>query len=1029
MTDRDSHDRLFGTAQIGFAAVVLGGALVALIPGARVELESDAADASDTALTYARLSLAERPSDPAARLAYVQRLRRLGRFDDALATLRALELAGAADDVADSASLLGLEIAYEHAIGCTPGTKARTIARAEVARRIRVLGAARLTPEARERIIAVGRSLELGTLVAELLADQGRRARDPDLMRRGADAFLAAGIPERAATLRLEAIGELPDDEAEAVAIAALDELRSTGESVLALESAERLTMRFSAGSRIWDSAIAVALANGDSRRAADLGRARLARVASVDRSNEMLDAQIALELGADRAAGALPFALERAKHSPSEREALETAVRIAAWSGRPDSAYAYQRSLAYDFGVAQHITALEGLASSTGDYESVLSLRLRMGRPRTFQAALELAGIYELVGRPEAAHALLADSEFEGIDLAASLRARAALEIRMRDFSAAALSYEALDAAAGLEEPDLLTYADMLVRLGRADAAIARLSRDDAASTDARLARTRLLAEIAYANDRQETVVTAYRPLFAASALDEVELERLWVSQRVVGDLDGAFETALAAYERTSSPRAFVSAGYLAIEREDGPGLERVLRSVATDATALESLPGYWALRVEVNRQRFVSSLANEDVASARRAIADAGLDLEAASRILGSLESNRTLATAAAGVATWNGDLDRVVAAIEARSHVVHHDETPLERAYSLENDGQGVSALRLSLSALRDESSEANHDDLARQTEWLASQRPRYLEAQAIARTLGDTIEYGGLAGFAYSGEHVTALSSVAVRELQTSYVDPSLAPSLREIDATAEMRVRDAHGRTQITAALVARDAALVPGATASHERRIGNRVELSAMATVNTQTQESPRLRMYGARDAISVRTTTDLPRRFFVGTGVLAERYVDMDRTLVARGLTADAAVGYRILEGARSLNVRALGVAAPRSNEPATSATPIAPTFDLRGAGFVGVATTLAKGDLRFGAPYAASLYYFVELAGGLIVPTNDVGYRAYAGIGVPGLGVGQLRVAADISNVTGAAPGQMRAGLSVSYTYGLWR
>lgn len=1017
MNHPDPHVRLVTSIQVGLVAAAAFGALAALFPGARMELRADAADDSDTALTYARLVLAENPSDAGAREAYVRRLARLGRFGDALAALEALERRGTPGD---SASLLGLRIAHERAIATAPDTRARAVARADVDRRMRALVHARLSREDLEGVVEIGRAHGIGGAVAEVLESQGRLADESELLLRSADAYLAAGNPGHAAELRLETLDSLPAEAAVAVSLVALDELRAAGWPELAIATLDELTDRFAADPRIWASAIDVALANGDARRAADLGRARLFHV---ERTTSLLDEQIDLELAADSPLGALPFALERAKNSPDDRRALETAVRIAAWSGRPQAAYSYQHQLAFVFGIPEHVAALEGLASSVGDYETVLALRLRAGPPRALGAALELAEIYELVGQPEAAHSLLADPVFDDVDVATRLRALAALETRMGDFAAATRTYEALDARAELDGDEVLAYVDLLTRLGRDEAAMERLVRDDAKSGEDRMARMHALGEIAYASDRQDLVVTAYRPLYDASALDPVELERLWVSRRILGDVDGAFETALEAYLRTRSPRALISAGYFAIESDDGDRLERVLGSVSGDTSELEASPSYWALRVESHRRRFVASLAQEELAAARTSIVAAKRELEEAKRILGSLDAHPTLGDVVASVSRWDGDLERVALAVQARTLVASVDPSALERGYSFEREGQGVAALNVSLRAMESGSGDEEREALARQVEWLASERPRYVDTQAVARTLGDVYEFGGVAGVAYSGERITGLTSAGIRELGGAEADGVLASQVREIDATAGMRVRDAHGRTQITASLLSRDASLLPGATLSHERRILDRAEVSGMATVNTTTQETPMLRMYGARDAIAGRITAELPRRFLVGTGAMAERYVDLNRSLVARGLTVDASLGYRILDDARSLNVRLLGIAAPRSNERLPERS-----FDLRGAGFVGVAATLAKGDLRSGAPYAASLYYFVEIASGMIVPLNELGYRAYAGIGIPRVGSGQLRIAADISNVTGAAPGQMRAGLSLAYTYGLW-
>jgi hypothetical protein len=228
----------------------------------------------------------------------------------------------------------------------------------------------------------------------------------------------------------------------------------------------------------------------------------------------------------------------------------------------------------------------------------------------------------------------------------------------------------------------------------------------------------------------------------------------------------------------------------------------------------------------------------------------------------------------------------------------------------------------------------------------------------------------------------------------------------------------------------------------PSGAYEQRLRVLNDGQLSARAAINEVGTETAGLKALGVRDQVALGAYVPIGEIFVVNTTASGEQFLTRDRHWLGNGLTADVGTGvrFRFPSAEDNANVRVATHVAYRNsdiqnpaNETIAGVTfkPSATTDCLvaKSSEWLGVAATVARGQIGVPLPAGRGIKYMVDVSGGWLWPMNTPGYGVRAAIGVEVFGRDEISIAANASNMLTTAPGNMVWGVNLQYAQSLWR
>ncbi|HYU14412.1 MAG TPA: tetratricopeptide repeat protein, partial [Candidatus Acidoferrum sp.] len=662
---RETRRRLFPPVSVVAFVVAAAGGLAALRVAAgasRPELAEPGRD--PLTLAYLRAFVAGHPDDAAMRLRLGREQLALGQFAGAEQTLAPLLAAGPPEREAMRLSLDISLAGWRAAPAETPG---RAGAEARALSTVELLSGPSATVD--ELTLAATAARELGR--PDLAARAAERAAGLDhescsmWFAHAARDHLAAAEPASAAASRLRAYecgSDGPD--ARALALEALAAQIGADLGTDALRFAERLVARFPDDREILARAEALALANGDPRRARHFAR-RLGELGAADEAvfRRLLD----LDLAAGDLASALWTAERMVRLAPADPRFRRLVAQVADWVGRPRLGLPHWMWLARRGDAAALAHALQ-LAHALDDDAALAELLTRQARLQPLAPAElgELASALERLGSTGQAVSLLEDAarRSEG-DVA--WEQLVAFHERRRDLLAAIAAHSEMTRRRGASLPRSLQLARLEWAAGRPDAALAELRGWSRTAHRGETEYWRLLAELAWQEESDDLAARALRALWLEGTIEVVGAERLVILSHEAGRPADAIRYGQAGWERFREPRLLLLAMDEAAHAGRWDEVARLRSQAARDEGQFAGALPYWLICAQIDQRtgRF----------------ADAARDYHRA--LL--LDSGSTAArTGLVWLLIESGDRERLAAALGAWASEAR-DDPRLWRAYA--------------------------------------------------------------------------------------------------------------------------------------------------------------------------------------------------------------------------------------------------------------------------------------------------------------------------------------------------------
>lgn len=533
--------RLAGPGLLLAIAAAGVAALVALHEPRRLLVDPLAPQAvvDEVAVAWLRSALAHEPDNGPLRLRLAHAWHRLGRVEQARATLE--PLLARPGRLGTQARLLELRLA-------TPNLALQR-------RKAEALGAEALEPAEREELYRL--ALALGQPAVAAAQAEALAAGQP--LRWGEEAgrqWLAAGEPLRAAEAWARAASSAQEEpQAVRLALQALSAARQAPPGARAVAVAEALLAALPPRAELLAAAVEVALAHGALARAE---RWAARRAALVPGQVEAWQRWGEVALAAGSLPGALQASLHQARLRPAEARPWRHLAQVAGWAGAPGTALKAWHHLALwhtEPGAAAQ--ALQ-LARALGHVRTEAELLSSLARQGALEEAQwqELARAWERLGEPRQAEALLRGAGRAPL-LAQVLERQGRLEEALATWEAWAPAH----APAEARGEALRAQAELLWRLGRAREALARLRQGLAQARPYHMGCWRLLAELAWHLGEEEEARAAYQALAQAAPgepevarrLAQLALEEAWQAEQQghQAEAHAAYERALALGER----------------------------------------------------------------------------------------------------------------------------------------------------------------------------------------------------------------------------------------------------------------------------------------------------------------------------------------------------------------------------------------------------------------------------------------------------------------------------------------------
>lgn len=288
-------------------------------------------------LAYLRVLTRANPKDDALRLIYVDHLRKLGRFEEALALLGRPPALGSLHKV--DVENLRLELLLAQARSIPEGQAARRVGFGAVAEQLRIVGG---LPQPVGQLKALaGLALELSDpgLAAKLYWQAADVSGDDraSLLASAARWLRASGDSSTASSVyELASNAESDSALARADRLQAVDTLESDDRACDAADLSARYATGDGGDAELLSRATTLAEECGRAQAARDYGR-RLLALSADDAA--LIERQLYRELAAGDVHAALPLVGQLLREHPDDGRLHELEAHVAEWSGQPDLA------------------------------------------------------------------------------------------------------------------------------------------------------------------------------------------------------------------------------------------------------------------------------------------------------------------------------------------------------------------------------------------------------------------------------------------------------------------------------------------------------------------------------------------------------------------------------------------------------------------------------------------------------------------------------------------------------------------
>lgn len=274
-------------------------------------------------------------------------------------------------------------------------------------------------------------------------------------------------------------------------------------------------------------------------------------------------------------------------RQAPEEAAWHKRLAQVAEWDRKPDVALREWRWLALHGGGEESLLAVLRLAPGLRDYDALLEAWKRLAAERRLDEAQwrTLADLFEQAGQPREGIKFF-EERYAGESTPILLEMAARLAQRSGDDERANRLYLRLLERHGFSADRLLKIITLNLQKGRYQEAFDLLQkyRDQAGEKEA--AYWKLLADLAWQLQRDETAVDAYRRLAVADNLARDDFSRLIF---LLGESQQEEAAALAelAYRKFGDREMLLRALELHAARHDLPAQKRLFESVAADRSA----------------------------------------------------------------------------------------------------------------------------------------------------------------------------------------------------------------------------------------------------------------------------------------------------------------------------------------------------------------------------------------------------------------------------------------------------------
>ncbi len=1001
------------------------------------EERAEQVEPSSLSLMYLRLGLQYRPDDAHLRLQVARAHLAAGRLDETHELLKPLLAVESKYNL--EARVLNVELDFKTWASVEPGTLERSAAQHKLIGAIDSLKDAELDAADAKRLADLARQMGQPAYAAEILTNLAWRGglKTPETEQYLASAdkiYLEAGQPMQAAKLHLAAIEKSEGARRQQHALSALERARSADRPEELLAMLKTLVKRFPDDQQLLSMAVVLAKEVGDLDSAAQYGRLLLALAPEED---SILSDQIANELAIGQVQRAFSLAQVKLERHPEDAQNHRQVAELALWSGQPLRALDEYTWLAYFRGDEEDRTQALNLAKAYWDQSARIKLMQQAPRRGPLQAEelVELVKLYESIGEGGEALRLLQQELRGPLAQDHDLWSRqVAIQLRLNQVPAAAETLTSIAQRFGQSDVDATLYADLLVRLGRSPEALTALKN---ASSD-RIEHHRRVAELAWSLDQIQDAATAYATIALRPEATSAEFIRLAHLQRKLGNDRDAITTATETWERFNDPSMLRFAMATAFEAGDYDRLAPLLDMAQKDGSEFTASPDYWRLRVSFYQQLAQRAAAGGDYQRVRGLLDHARLELSSASDA--APIPDRTYA------ALWHTQNSQELnLALQTNDNVNLKrlydsgaiSPTPRESVFILHRLERDPQAIRVALQEIQSQNlSDTDREALTVDANSLAQDIPRHVWVQTDVSTLQGLRSWHTEVGTVYSWDGGGLSGSAAYTNLER--LNNAVFPLDQNHEVAVKLSGRLAYGPHESIASLgidMLNGESPRPSGVLEQRLHILKDGQLSVRAAVNEVGNETAGMKVFGVRDQVALGANVPIGEIFIVNAVASGEQFLTRDRQWLGNGLTADVGTGVRFrLSAADNANVRvATHLAYRQSNDKIPTDVPIDPSdkdsLVPKSSTWVGVAATVARGQIGAPRPAGRGIKYIVDVSGGWLWPMNEFGYLVSAGIGFEVFGRDEISIAANAGNFSSSSPGDMVWGLNVKYAESLWR
>jgi hypothetical protein len=996
-------------SKAGVAALITtaGATLTALLPLAKErEHLASRVEASALSVDYLRIALNERPNDPDLRFNLAERELSAGNYGEARRLIA--PMLTRADAIGKDARFRALNLeqrAYAAVTSKDPAVRRRALTRTQKA--LASVRSQELTDKELAELAKTAAALDAPVRRAELLLS---------LTERSPESFKAYAPEAEVALIQAGRIGDA----------AALVDRRA------AREHDVRLAMH----------AIEMALAAD----APDLTAGMVNRYERMfPKEHKLTERALQMALGRGDLRGAMQRAEKLMAAYPDDMQRRMLVRDIAGWAGDTVRATALQASLARA-GVPGELQKARLMAEQRSDLpllNELLTLEAQRGKASSTRL-LARTKVLEALGAPQEALRLLDEATYGAFAGERAVWKRAVSIARaLGDSVREDNLLHRMDRQFGYELPNAKRRAELAMRSGKRAKAGQELSKSEDAQSLLRA------AEIAWEDDDIGLARVLYRQRTQLRDATDADFYRLSVLEGLTGDERSALRVAMAGLERFKTQSMYSLALGAALGATDRRVIASVVEASSDPEHVFHREPELVALRIVSRQQAAAEATRRGDHSRAHKLLAVAQHELTQA-RTDSALESGRLESLGRTqGAEEWNlaiasGDLKRV----EALYPSVKPGLTPREDVFVLSLLGQKKQAFARSLTALK--SKDLSADDrkqLVADAEGLKGNRVREARAGLEYTHMGPLDLPRGYATTAYDFDKYGLLAGASF-----TYLNPDDGKGLdtgNPYDVALQMGVHipGDTSDTRVSVGVDTRNGSVVrPFAVARHQLKVGS-ADLALTAAINEVPTDTPALRMFGARDEVSVGGTVPIGEHLYASVMAQGTAYSTRNRDLLGTGITAEGAFGVKLGDASSPVNgnVRLFGRTAQRFRRdedklPDSVAEHLA-RMRASGAGpavpdsttWIGAGASVGKGDYTLPPLDHRKFAFLLDGSAGLLVPQKKLGVSGRAGVGMSVAGEDMLSVSGRVSNVMGnAAPGAASStvwSVLAEYSVSLWK